>query len=118
MLSSIKEGSILVSAKIQAWKANIADRKAKGQSVKEWCLEHNTTAGSYHYWRKKIKEVDVSVKTSLPMESSVVFAQLPTPTTQSVEGVHIHWRDVSIQFKHQQEAVLAAQFVAQLQRLC
>lgn len=39
---------------VALWKQRILERKASGQTIIEWCREHNVTKGSYHYWRRQV----------------------------------------------------------------
>ena len=59
---------------VSLWKLRILERKANGQTIIEWCREHNVTKGSYHYRRIQIIKaedsatehtVNVSTDTSL-----------------------------------------------------
>lgn len=106
---------------VALWKQRILEREANGQTILEWCMEHNVTKGSYHYWRRQVMkaesfEAEPIVKTS-PDTGPVVFAKLernePAPS-----ALQVTWQDVKIHLSSIQEARLAAELITSLRRPC
>lgn len=42
--------------KLNEWINKLADQKASGLTVKEWCKQNNFTIYTYNYWKHLIKE--------------------------------------------------------------
>jgi len=40
--------------KVVLWKQHIFERKEKGQTIINWCKEHNVTKGTYNCWCKQV----------------------------------------------------------------
>lgn len=106
---------------VALWKQRISERKANGQTIIEWCREHNVTKGSYHYWRRQVGKAENSatehtVNTNADTDP-VIFAKLNrTETFQS--ALLVTWQDVKIHLSSSQEARLAAELITSLRRPC
>lgn len=102
---------------VTIWKQCILEQKANGQTVIDWCRQHNVTKGSYHYWRRQVKKAESSstehtVNTNSNTEP-VIFAKLDrTEPFQSV--LQVTWQDVKIHLSSSQEACLVAELIAYL----
>ena len=63
---------------IEIWKERFADRKSKGLTVKDWCLENGLTRAKYYHWYKIITESEsIATTTQKP-----VFAKVKVPKKQ------------------------------------
>lgn len=102
---------------VALWKQRILERKSKGQTIVDWCKEHNITKGSYHYWRKQVKYADGTAGKSEAAPQPVTFAKVQTPILTR-PALQITWQDVNIQLTNNQEAHLAAEVIAHLRSLC
>ena len=60
---------------IEIWKERFADRKSKGLTVKDWCLENGLTKVQYYYWYKIVNE-SASASTTT---RKTVFAEVKVP---------------------------------------
>ena len=106
---------------VALWKQRILERKANGQTVIDWCREHNVTKGSYNYWRRQVLKAESSSIVSTVNTASdtgpVLFAKLDR--TESVQSVlQVTWQDVKIHLSSSREARLAAELIADLRRSC
>ena len=63
---------------IDIWKERFADRKSKGLTVKDWCLENGLTRAKYYHWYKIISESESIATTS----RKTVFAEVKVPKKQ------------------------------------
>ena len=64
---------------IDIWKERFADRKSKGLTVKDWCLENGlTTRAKYYHWYKIINESESIATTT----QKTVFAEVKVPKKQ------------------------------------
>lgn len=54
---------------VALWKQRILERKAKGQTIMNWCEEHNVTKGSYNYWCKQVGYAEAHPKQSAQYRS-------------------------------------------------
>lgn len=103
---------------IALWKQRIAERKAKGQTVLDWCKEHNVSKGSYNYWRKQVKHAEeVAGNRSSSKLQPVTFAKVKTVEPVNAP-LQLTWQDVNIQLFNSQEAHVAAEVISHLRRLC
>lgn len=103
--------------KVALWKQRICDRKAKGQTIIDWCEEHNITKGSYHYWRKQVKHAESQSDKSIPFTKPIAFANVKAESPVK-PTIQVTWQDVNIQFANSQEALLAAEMISHLRQLC
>ncbi|MGL6084742.1 MAG: IS66 family insertion sequence element accessory protein TnpA, partial [Enterobacterales bacterium] len=104
---------------VALWKQRILERKAKGQTIIDWCKEHNVTKGSYNYWRRQVNYAeDASCKPDTNSQP-ITFAKVPASILTGTRPVlQITWQDVNIQLISNQEAHLAAEVIAHLRNLC
>ena len=63
---------------IDIWKERFADRKSKGLTVKDWCLENGLTRAKYYHLYKIITESESIATTS----RKTVFAEVKVPKKQ------------------------------------
>lgn len=107
---------------IALWKQRISEPKANGQTIMDWCTEHNETKGSYHYWRRRVMQAEEAAPPHHPAETKagtkpVVFAK--TNITEPVQSpLKVTWKDVRIHLTSSQDAHLAAELIAHLRRSC
>ena len=48
--------SMIHKAKLNEWATRLADQKASGLSVSEWCRQNNLSQHKYFYWKRLLKE--------------------------------------------------------------
>ena len=48
--------SMIHKAKLNEWAARLADQKASGLSVSEWCRQNNLSQYKYFYWKRQLKD--------------------------------------------------------------
>ena len=53
--------------RLQQWTEIVRDCRCSGQTVVQWCAEHDVSVKSYYYWLRKIREAACE---SLPASSS------------------------------------------------
>lgn len=105
-------------ASLKLWRKRIADQRASGLKVTEWCEKNNLTKHAYYYWRKRIESVDEGSSETTKMP---VFAELkPTlrPMNETKDQLQISWKDFQISISTVDSARLAAEFIKQLRELC
>lgn len=106
---------------VDLWKQRILERKTNGQTITQWCREHNVTKGSYHYWRRQVMKADGSatehtVNTNANTEPAI-FAKLGRSELFQ-PALQVTWQDVTIHLSSTQEAHLAAELITSLRRPC
>lgn len=102
---------------LELWKQRIADKKASGMNVTDWCEKNNLTKHAYYYWWKRV-EADVQKSdASIP-----IFVEVePEHTVQRKTvkpDLQITWNDINLTIIDSDTAKLAAEFISQLQKLC
>lgn len=102
---------------VALWKQQIMERKAKGQTIIDWCKEHNVTKGSYNYWRRQVSYAEGITNKPASNPQPVTFAKVQTNGLTRT-AMQITWQDVCIQLTTNQEAHLAAEVIAHLRSLC
>lgn len=102
---------------VALWKQRILQRKANGQTIIEWCREHNVTKGSYHYWRRQVIKAEGSATEHTANTEPVIFAKLER-TEILPSALQVTWQDVTIHLSNTQEARLAAELIVSLRRPC
>ena len=102
--------------KIALWEERIKEKQDSGLSVEEWCQQNQLTKHSYYYWKKRIETINE--KTSVGQ--AVVFAEISKEVTGNTYAtpLEVTWRDLSISITGHADAVLAAEFLSQLQKRC
>ena len=70
--------SIIHQAMLNDWISKVAEQKASGLSVTEWCLQNNLSKYKFFYWKRQLK--DELVTQALPD-----IVPLPLPTAQLPE---------------------------------
>lgn len=99
--------------KLELWKNRIADRKASGLNVPEWCKKNHVTKHAYYYWNKRINE------SMLETNSTLTFVEVPsTHKVSTFSGIKICWREIEISILNKNDISLAAEFIRQLQKIC
>ena len=63
---------------IEIWKERFADRKSKGLTVKDWCLENGLARAKYYRWYKIVNESESIATTT----QKTVFAEVKVPKKQ------------------------------------
>lgn len=106
---------------VALWKQRILERKASGQTIIQWCREHNVTKGSYHYWRRQVMKAESSAAEHTVITNAdtdpVIFAKLDRAEPFQ-SALQVTWQDVTIRLSSTQEARLAAELIASLRCPC
>lgn len=101
---------------ISLWQERIADKKASGLKLEEWCAQNQLTTHSYYYWRRKILDLNGDGG------DAPLFVEIPTDTADDQKvafgTVRIEWKELSIHVTDMQSVDLAAELLARLQKLC
>lgn len=101
---------------ISLWQERIADKKASGLKLKEWCAQNQLTTHAYYYWRRKISDLN-SDGLDAP-----VFVEIPTDTPDNRKAalgtMRIEWKELSIHITDMHSVSLAAELLTRLQKLC
>lgn len=102
---------------LELWKQRIADKKASGLNVTDWCEKNNLTKHAYYYWWKRV-EVDVQKSdASIPIFVEVE-PEHTAPRKTVKPDLQITWNDINLTIIDSDTAKLAAEFISQLQKLC
>lgn len=100
---------------IEIWKERFADRKSKGLTVKDWCLENGLTRAKYYHWYKIITESESIATTT----QKTVFAEVKVPKkTATCDGLKISFNDLDISISSKDDIALAVAFIQELQKRC
>jgi len=102
---------------LELWKQRIADRKASGLKVTDWCDKNNLTKHAYYYWLKRMNEDIQELDAPMPVFAEVT-AEYKAPEKVVKSGLQIAWHDINLTVSDSDTAKLAAEFIKQLQNLC
>lgn len=81
--------SMIHKAKLNEWAARLADQKASGLSVSEWCRQNNLSQYKYFYWKRLLKEEAVEqvlpeiVQLAMPPSATDMAQKQSTPVLAS-----------------------------------
>jgi len=102
---------------LEIWKQRIADKKASGLNVTDWCYKNNLSKHAFYYWMKRVK-VDIQKSdVSLPVFAEVEPEHI-SPEKVVKSGLQITWHDINLTVSDSDTAKLAAEFISRLQNLC
>ena len=73
---------ILHQAMLNEWASRIADQKASGLTVAEWCRLNEVSRDSYFYWKRKLK--DELITQALPEIVPLALPDVSAPKCSSV----------------------------------
>ena len=100
---------------ISLWQERIADKKASGLKLKEWCERNQLTTHAYYYWKRKISALNCD-SSDVPL-----FVEITTDTVAKQEATSnimlIEWKGLSIQVTDIHSVNLAAEFLTKMQKL-
>lgn len=102
---------------LELWKQRIADKRASGLNVTDWCDRNNLTKHAYYYWKKRVEEDIQKSDVSIPVFAEVEPEHM-SPEKGVKSGLKITWHDINLTVSDSDTAKLAAEFIKQLQRLC
>lgn len=102
---------------LELWKQRIADRKASGLKVVDWCEKNNLTKHAYYYWKKRVEANEHQPDESQPVFVEIGPSCMATVNTE-ISGLQITWNDINLTISDSENAKLAAEFINHLQRLC
>ena len=71
--------TILHQTMLNEWVARIAEQKASGLNVSEWCIHNGFSKDKFFYWKRKIK--DELISQALP---EIVPLTLPASTNSQI----------------------------------
>src|SRR3974390_610538 len=69
----------IVNGKADAWRRQIDDQRASGQSVRAWCKANDSREHSFYWWRARLGLSPKKRRRSTPVEakpSPLAFAQV------------------------------------------
>jgi hypothetical protein len=102
---------VKMQARLSEWRSNIQEQKKSGQTIRQWCKEHNCGEGQYYYWLKLVRqqvleqvEADHSatlVRISPERLPAVVPAAHQATEAQSCYAsgsIIIHYENLSVEF--------------------
>lgn len=101
----------------ELWKHRIADKKASGLNVTDWCEKNNLTKHAYYYWMKRIEAIKQMADASMPLFVEIDPAYI-TPRKTVKSDLQVTWNDIHFTINDSNTAKLAAEFISQLQNLC
>jgi len=82
--------NIAKQIRYRQWATDISDRLESKKTVIAWCKEHGISSKAYYYRLRRVREEIISgelvnkemmctQQATLPVESTVVFAEIPPP---------------------------------------
>jgi len=97
------------------WEQRINEQKSSGLSVSVWCEQHQLTKHTYKYWIKRISDLNIK-----SVENQTLFVEVtPEVTFKNVTSkIQINWHDLEIEISNSEEAMLAAELINHLHKLC
>lgn len=102
---------------LELWKQRIADKKASGLNVADWCKKNNLTKHAYYYWWKRVEDTLQKPAASMPIFVEVE-PEHTAPSKTVWSDLRITWNDINLTISDSGTAKLAAEFISQLQKLC
>ncbi len=102
---------------LELWQHRIADRKASGLNITDWCKRNNLTKHAYYYWLKRIEANAQNIDTSMPVFAKIEPSYI-THRRSLKSDLQITWKDINLTITDSDTAKLAAEFICQLQKLC
>jgi hypothetical protein len=102
---------------LELWKHRIADKKASGLNVTDWCVKNNLTKHAYYYWMKRIEATEQMTDASVPVFVEIEPAYI-TPRKIVKLDIQVTRNDINLTISDSDTAKLAAEFIRQLQFLC
>ena len=103
--------------KLSLWQQRISEQKSSGLSVSVWCEQNQLTTHTYKYWLKRINDIN---KKPVEKQKQTLFAEVtPEVTLKTVSSkIQIKWHDLEIEISNSEEAVLSAELIHHLHKLC
>ncbi len=72
--------ALIHQVKLNEWASLLADQKASGLTVEDWCLQNNVSKDQYFYWKRQLK--DELVTKALPEIVPLALPAAPDPEPQ------------------------------------
>lgn len=60
------------------WRRTFSAWQASGQSIREYCQQHDVTETSFHYWRRELRQRDAQVSTRPAVPAFVPVRVIPS----------------------------------------
>jgi ferric-dicitrate binding protein FerR (iron transport regulator) len=60
------------------WRRTFSAWQASGQSIREYCEQHDVTETSFHYWRRELRQRDARVSTGGATPAFVPVRVIPS----------------------------------------
>jgi hypothetical protein len=99
---------------IALWEERFKQKESSGLTVNEWCEKNQVAKPTYYYWKSRIKNLSADeVQSNTFVEIFPAVQEQPTEAT-----LRIVWNNLSLFLSTKPDALLAAEFINQLQRLC
>ena|SRR5450755_2935777 len=62
------------------WRRTFSAWQASGQTIREYCEQHDVTETSFHYWRRELRQRDAQVPTRRATPAFVPVRVIPSTT--------------------------------------
>lgn len=73
-------------AREQFWRQTMADWRASGRTIRDFCRERQLTEPSFHYWQRELRKRDAADGTSPSTPPAFVpITLIPTPSVAAIE---------------------------------
>ena len=105
------------SEKILLWEQRLEDIKRSDLTVDEWCTKNQISKHAYYYWRRKILDSMTDDKTTCFAEVTHLM-EISKDNSKEVDGLVVNNRYCSLTIHNENEAVLAAVFIKELDEEC
>jgi hypothetical protein len=66
------------------WRTTIADQRASGRTVRDFCRDRQLTETAFHHWRRALRDRDAA-RTAMPAFVPVTVVPAPNVASATVE---------------------------------
>ena len=78
---------VKMQARLSEWRSNIQEQKKSGQTICQWCKEHNCGEGQYYYWLKLVRQ---QVLEQVEADHSTTLVRISPERLPAVVRQHIN----------------------------
>lgn len=108
------------SEMLLVWQNRIEACSASNLNIKQWCEENGFSAYQYHYWKKKINEINSNVESN---EVQLVEINLESQKSEKKETVNdksaiLHYHDFKIEIPKNFDKESIAEILSAIVSVC
>lgn len=111
--------------RLNKWTEIVRECRSSGQTITDWCLEHNVSKNSYFYWLKRIRQAACDALPSLNTgNNQIVPLNIPTdgignnPKDQETSpAMLLHFGSITLELYNNTSAALIENTIRVLQHV-